>query len=585
MKIKTLLNYYLLLTTFFIFVTFTTFPAFADNVAFSPQCSDGFNDLTFSSKSEFTVSLNLNEAGPCDWHKRKPNFGDYDFFSSNMAIFKNTYEGAEELKINFELEASKNFKRGTFFNIIKNDVSACNPDEGNFIRLGIWDGTLFLGTKDPKGKTRFEDINFSLNVNSKQNFEINIYPKTKNKSSVEVLVDGEKQFETFSYSNFCNASEIQMGAWSFGNDNKRANLVTLEFSNISIKGTLSSSSDNDKPDEVVLNYAHLLTSYPLALCNDSSAASFFSSHKLDENFPKKVIIAFEGGGAALSLHSNETKFAEAYDKRPLRYMTSAVQTLNKRQKTLSGYFTHAKQDGWGLIYLNYCSSDLYMGNHELVLDGKKFQVRGRKIIEALLDVLKKSNVLNNDTDLLLVGGSAGDLAISANLDLHEKLPHRRLRLLFTIWQVPSERSYVDGKQNSGFNKIVPVSGLRFTHGKLLPHCEGSFSACGPNLENIQRFKFDDYFIEGHWKEMSSEIFAFTPRHMKNNEKFKLEIKKEIYKAGGGISFTGNKSWKPSKDANHVMGNLTTPIGDPPVIPAEIVWNWISRSGQTRYIGK
>ena len=61
------------------------------------------------------------------------------------------------------------------------------------------------------------------------------------------------------------------------------------------------------------------------------------------------------------------RFAEAYDKRPLRLMTSAVQTLNKRQKTLSGYFTHAKQDGWGLIYLNYCSSDLYMGNHELVL--------------------------------------------------------------------------------------------------------------------------------------------------------------------------------------------------------------------------
>ncbi len=74
-----------------------------------------FNDLTFSSKSKFTVSLNLNKAGPCDCSTSgKPNFGDYDFFSSNMAIFNNTYEGAEELKINFELQASENFKRELF---------------------------------------------------------------------------------------------------------------------------------------------------------------------------------------------------------------------------------------------------------------------------------------------------------------------------------------------------------------------------------------------------------------------------------------------------------------------------------------
>ena len=501
-----------------------------------------------------------------------------------MAILNNTYEGAEELKINFDLKASKNFKRGTFFNIIKKEVSACVSEEGSFIRLGIWDGTLFLGTKDPKGKMKFEDVNLNLNVNSKYNFEINIYPKTKNKSTIEVWVDGGKQFESFSYSSFCNSSEIQLGAWSFGNKNKKSDLVTLDFSNISINGSVNGGSSGHSND-VVLNYAHLLSAYPLAVCNDGSAASFFSSHKLDKNFPKKVIIAFEGGGAALSLNSSETKYAEAYDKRPKRLMTSAVQTSNKKQKTLSGYFTKAKQDGWGLIYLNYCSSDLYMGNHELVLSETKFQVRGRKIIEALLDTLLKSSVVSDDTDLLLVGGSAGDLAISANLDLHEKLPHQRLRLLFTIWQVPSERSYVDEKQNSGFNKIVPVSGLSFTHGKLLPHCEGSFSACGPNLQNIQRYKFDDYFIEGHWKEMSGAVFAFTPRHMKNHEKFKSEINNEIYKAGGGISFTGNKSWKPNKDANHVMGNLTMPIGDPPIIPSEIVWNWISGSGQTRYIGK
>ena len=115
MKIKTSLYHFLLIIPFLILVIFTTFSAFSDDISFSPQCSDSFNDLTFSSKSEFTVSLNLNKAGPCDWHKRKPNFGDYDFFSSNMAIFNNTYEGAEELKINFELQGFKKFQTWNFF--------------------------------------------------------------------------------------------------------------------------------------------------------------------------------------------------------------------------------------------------------------------------------------------------------------------------------------------------------------------------------------------------------------------------------------------------------------------------------------
>ena len=85
--------------------------------------------------------------------------------------------------------------------------------------------------------------------------------------------------------------------------------------------------------------------------------------------------------------------------------------------------------------------------------------------------------------------------------------------------------------------------------------------------------------------MPGNTFAYTPRHMNNRELFISEIKQEIGKAGGGISFVGNKSWRPKKDTNHVMGNVQTSIGIPPVIPEEIVWNWISGSGETKYIGE
>ena len=579
-----ILSNFFKITTLILSLGFLFSNVSANDSAFLPQCSESFKNFTFNSKLDFTVELNLNQIGPCEWHKKQPDFGNYDFFSSNMAVSKTKFSGSTPLNIKFNLSATENFKRGTFLVIRKIENKECKPEKGNFVRLGVWDGTLFLGTRKQQGKTKWEETKFSLDEKVSRNFEINIFPKSNDESDVQILVDKNKVFETTSYSKFCNPFEIQLGAYSAGNKNKPSDFVTLNFKDIAMNGLLI-EENKDKSSQTKLEFAHLLSSYPLALCNDGSSASFYSSHELSEAFPKKVIIAFEGGGAALSLRSNETKYAEAYDKRPLRLMTSVVEKLNKKQKTLEGYFARAKQDGWGLIYLNYCSSDLYMGNHELNLDGKKFQVRGRKIVEALLDELVKYSVISSNTDLLLVGGSAGDLAISANLDLFEKLPHERLRLLFTIWQIPSETTYVNKKQKSNFNKIIPLNGLKFTHGNLQPHCRKSFSACGPNLENIQKYRFDDYFIEGHWKEMPGNIFAYTPRHMNNRELFISEIKQEIGKAGGGISFVGNKSWRPKKDTNHVMGNVQTSIGIPPVIPEEIVWNWISGSGETKYIGE
>ena len=51
------------------------------NNLFAPTCADDFKDVTFLTPTSFELELNVNEPGPCDWHKNKPNFGDFDFFS------------------------------------------------------------------------------------------------------------------------------------------------------------------------------------------------------------------------------------------------------------------------------------------------------------------------------------------------------------------------------------------------------------------------------------------------------------------------------------------------------------------------
>ena len=226
-----------------------------------------------------------------------------------------------------------------------------------------------------------------------------------------------------------------------------------------------------------------------------------------------------------------------------------------------------------------------MGDHDLTLDGRIYQVRGRRIIKAFYETLQEAELFHDKTDLLLVGGSAGDIAISGNLDLVQSLPKERLRLLFTIWQVPAERAYVDKKQASQFNKLIPDNGLKFTHGNVPKHCAESFSACGPNLENISRFKFDDYFIEGHWKELPGSWSAYTTRHMTDKKLFQNEMRQEVEKAGGGFALISDKIWNAGKKFNHVIGNTDKKIGEPAVVPIDIVWNWISGTGKTRYVGE
>ena len=557
----------------------------ASTINFKPLCSEDFKGVNFKSKNEFVINLNLNEVGPCEWHKKKPSFDDYDFFSSNMIRTNYNYSGSKSLKLSFSILGLQRLKRGSFIFIKKKKRDKCKVESRPYIRLGIWDGEMILETIAAENKRKYNKIDFDIISEEEISFKLLVQPELNNKNEIILSINDRIVFKNYGFSVSCGSSNIEMGLLSFGNKNGEKENIKLTFKNISIDGSANFINEK-KLKQVKLSYSHLLKDDKLAVCNDGTPASYYSSFELNENSPKKLIIAFEGGGAALSLKSNTTKYVEAFDRRPKRLMTSAIISYKKKSKSLNGYFKKAYENGWGIIYLNYCSSDLYMGDHQLKLDGKIFEVRGRRIISSLLKKLIKAKVIRENSDLLFVGGSAGDLAISANLDVIHNLPRNRLRLLFTIWQVPSERKYVEEKQKSQFNKIIPNSALKFTHGNVAKHCKKSIVACAPNFENISRYKVDDYFIEGHWKELSGKSFAFTTRHMKDHKKFKEEIISEINEAGGGFSLVGNKIWNINKKYNHVLSNLNVPVGNKNIIPSDLVWNWISDNGKkTRYISE
>lgn len=568
-------------------LSFAPINAQANNL-FNPTCTDDFKDVTFSTSTSFEVELNVNEPGPCDWHKKKPNFGDFDFFSENYLTTKQLFGLDPSLTVAFSLSGLNTIQRGNFIEIRQTDENTCAAKPDRVLRMGKWEDNIFISTNGADGKNAVQTQPLDNLLESGSQLDLTLHLKELSDKEIEVKVEvnGRSLFNAVSHISKCEKVFIRLGLNSFGRKKDAEQIVSLGFANIKIEGKEAIGVEQTASgQEVRLNFAHLLENDSMAVCNDGTPASFFSSHELNSQFPDKTLIAFEGGGAALSLKSSMTKYVEAYDRRPQEKMTSAVYSMGKSSKKLSGYFRRAFDDGWGIVFLPYCSSDLHMGDHEVTLDGRLYQVRGRRIVKALYETLQDGGLFHDKTDLLLVGGSAGDIAISGNLDLVQPLPKQRLRLLFTIWQVPAERAYVDKKQASQFNKLIPESGLEFTHGNVPKHCTETYSACGPNLENISRFKFDDYFIEGHWKELPGSWSAYTTRHMTDKRLYQKEMRQEVEKAGGGFALIGDKIWNTGKKFNHVMSNTEKQIGEPTVVPIDIVWNWISGTGETRYVGE
>lgn len=110
---------FIFISIFLLFVQLSS--TLANTLPFVPICLDNFKNIDFISNTEFEIDINLNEIGPCEWHKNKPNFGNDDFFSSNMVKSKSEYVGSKSLGLSFTTQGLKKFKRGSFI-ILKKKI-------------------------------------------------------------------------------------------------------------------------------------------------------------------------------------------------------------------------------------------------------------------------------------------------------------------------------------------------------------------------------------------------------------------------------------------------------------------------------
>jgi len=174
-----------------------------------------------------------------------------------------------------------------------------------------------------------------------------------------------------------------------------------------------------------------------AVCNDGSPAIFYFRPGAGDD-RSKWLVFLQGGGAC----NFDADCVERYENQ--RGLMSS--NANGDRISPEGIFAIRNADNpfanFNHVFVEYCSSDTFLGNTERTLaNGVKIQFRGKRIIEALFTDLADPAViprpnLRDATELLFAGSSAGAFGVQNNIDwVASRLPGITVRgVLDSSWK-------------------------------------------------------------------------------------------------------------------------------------------------------
>tara|TARA_B110000503_G_scaffold44375_1_gene72433 strand:+ start:311 stop:2074 length:1764 start_codon:yes stop_codon:yes gene_type:complete len=261
---------------------------------------------------------------------------------------------------------------------------------------------------------------------------------------------------------------------------------------------------------------------PQAKCNSGSQASFYQSN---DEIGKKVFIYFPGGDVART----EADFIQ----RKSKLKKSLLIDSNKKSLSLEGGFKEINDAGYSIIYVPYCSSDIFMGDHEHQIKDEEVPFKGKKIVEAIEKQLRPD--LENANEIVLAGTSAGSIAISANLQIFTKrYKSARIRTLHdSFWLDSQERK---AREKFDTNKFI--------HKTIPFDCLNPLD-CFPQTERLSKFGIDDSFIIFNMGDMY--------RFGRKDEDTQKELAGTFKIFGGGISIGKGYNLKGVKGDHGVLG--------------------------------
>ncbi len=212
------------------------------------------------------------------------------------------------------------------------------------------------------------------------------------------------------------------------------------------------------------------TTDPNAVCNNGEQATY----TVKTGSTNKWAVILPGGEVARS--------ADDYKNRKSKYKQPGGERFFKE-----GFERDLKEKGYNMVFIPYCTSDVYQGNHYNLIDGKEVPFRGRVVVEDVIRALYDE--LNNADEVIFAGWSAGAIAIGFHAPL--------------IGEFDNVRVIIDGfwydKANLDHNRplvLKPESKplLDFIFRNSMELCNGNYISCFPSRENFQKNGIEDVFL-------------------------------------------------------------------------------------------
>lgn len=245
-----------------------------------------------------------------------------------------------------------------------------------------------------------------------------------------------------------------------------------------------------------------------AMCSDGTQATY----SFDDFGSNKWAVVLMGGGLA----RNPDEYRDRVKNQP-RFVTAQKSAYTGGQ----GIQDHLIENGYNMIFVPYCSNDLWAGNHSHKIDGKTVQFRGRAIIESIFEEM--ADEFKNADELLVAGYSAGAIGIGFNADLIGQYGNARV--------VP-DGFWFDKATKSFYNGWAKKNDRSWLYKTMPKHCKGDWVGCYPSRENFERNGIKDVFL----------IWNVGDRYARpvNKDAFKKAVKNDINHYGAGYSIDAEK---------------------------------------------
>ena len=296
------------------------------------------------------------------------------------------------------------------------------------------------------------------------------------------------------------------------------------------------------------------TTSPDALCSNGEQATY---DYVSNTKSKDWLVYIHGGGVAINADNYRDRPAGM--KSPTRNDHFGVMLTNDFQK-----------QGFNVIIIGYCTSDLHQGFHTHTIDGKTVYFHGRKIVENVIDLHKDQ--LAGAEKLVFAGYSAGSIALGFNADLIAQ---------FDDPYVIADSFWLDAeslRMRLSCTKGPWINITKFLYGNLPDHCKGDhWGHCFPSRPQFTKHGINKVF----------PIWNIGDRYARHGDQSKVKqgIVSDITHYGAGYSIDAEaKRISGFEDWGHVMtANELYESEIDGVVLRDLIWNWIDGNGRTSHV--